>query len=360
MDRYINALNFDFRTNHKILQLISFIDSFKSKWNLLEGKENFFLKELKKIASIESIGSSTRIEGARLSNDEINSLLQNVKITKLTSRDEQEVVGYYDVLQIILENYDTIKISKNYIQQFHQRLLMYSEKDERHRGVYKNLSNQVVAKYPDGTQKIIFNTTEPHLVDGEMNNLIDWTNRQLNSREFHSLIVVAFFVYEFLSIHPFQDGNGRLSRLLTTLLMLKNEYFFIQYISFENLIEKKKKQYYEALMESQKHRNTNKENIDSWILYFLKSIETLIKMLEEKYDAYKSKGGYMNERQKQLVKIIKRNQPIKVADLTTFLPDISINTIKKDLQYLKSEQIIEALGKNKATCYLVKNKSNKT
>ena len=356
MDSLINKINFDFKTNQLILKSISIIDSFKGKWNIVESKENIFLKELKRIATIESTGSSTRIEGAKLTNDEIKKLLENVKITELKSRDEQEVLGYYDVLEIIYENYENIKISKNYIQQLHQTLLKYSPKDDRHRGIYKNLSNKVVANYPNGTQRIIFETTEPHLVESEMNFLFEWTNEQFNSKSLHPLIIIGIFIYEFLSIHPFQDGNGRLSRLLTNLLLLKNKYLFIQYVSFENTIEQKKKMYYEALMDGQKDRYSKKERIDKWMLFFLQSLEALTQRLEQKYDAFKITGKYSNERQKKIKKFITNNQPIKISDLAKSMPDISINTLKKDLQYMKVEQIIESLGKNKGTVYILKDK----
>jgi len=356
MDKYINKINFDFQTNQLILKSISFIDTFKGKWNIVESKENIFLKELRKIATIESIGSSTRIEGAKLTNKEIKELIENIKITELKTRDEQEVIGYYNVLEIINENYENIGISKNYIQQLHQSLLKYSTKDERHRGTYKNLTNKVVANYPDGTQRVIFDTTEPHLVESEMNDLIDWINNQLKSEALHPLIAIGFFIYEFLSIHPFQDGNGRLSRLLTNLLLLKSNYLFIQYVSFENLIEQKKKTYYESLIDGQKDRNSEKEKIDKWMLFFLQAIESLIHRLEQKYNVFKSKGGYLNERQKRIKEFIKTNQPIKLSDLATIMSDISINTLKKDLQYMKTEQIIESIGKNKGSVYLLKEK----
>ena len=354
MDGFINKIDFDFQTNQMILKSISFIDSFTGKWNIVESKENTFLKELRKIATIESIGSSTRIEGAQLTNEEIKRLLEHVKITELKSRDEQEAVGYYDVLEIIYENHENIRISKNYIQQLHQNLLKYSTKDDRHRGVYKNLSNQVIANYPDGTQRVIFVTTEPHLVESEMNYLIEWTNEQITSKSLHPLIVIGLFIYEFLSIHPFQDGNGRLSRLLTNLLLLKNNYLFIQYVSFENVIEQRKKTYYEALMDGQKDRYSQNERIDKWMLFFLQSLETLIHRLEQKYDVFKTKGGYLNDRQKKIKEFITSNQPIKLADLANSMTDISINTLKKDLQYMKAEQIIESLGKNKGTVYILK------
>src|SRR5690606_10232664 len=269
MDKFIQKLNFDFVTNQRILQLIGYIDGFKGKWNIAEKQENRYLKELRKIATIESIGSSTRIEGATLTDQEVKQLLKDVKITKLKTRDEQEVIGYYEVLELIYDNYSDIKLSESYIKQLHQMLLKYSNKDERHRGAYKSLSNQVVATYPTGEQRTIFATTEPALVATEMQELVEWTNEQLEQKNIHHLIVMGSFIYDFLSIHPFQDGNGRLSRLLTTLCLLQNDYSFIQYISFENHIEQNKKTYYEVLMNGQKNRGTTTERIDRWMIFFL-------------------------------------------------------------------------------------------
>ena len=353
MDKYLNKLNFDFLTNQKILNLIAKIDLYKGKWNVIERQENIYLKELRKIATIESIGSSTRIEGGTLTDKEIEELLANVKITELKTRDQQEVIGYYDTLELIYENFDNIKLTENYIKQLHQNLLRHSEKDTRHRGQYKSLSNKVVANYPGGIQKVIFNTTDVHLVESEMNYLINWTNEQLEKKEIHPLIIISHFVYEFLSIHPFQDGNGRLSRLLTTLLLLQNEYMFIQYVSFENLIEKSKKEYYQTLMEGQKNRNKENENISKWTLFFLDKLNELTQKLDAKYDIFKTKGGYLNERQKKIKKYIKKNQPLKISDIAKKFEEININTIKKDLQYMKREKEIRSIGKGKGTVYLI-------
>ena len=353
MDRYINKLKFDFQTNQKILNLISQIDLYRGKWNIIEKQENLYLKELRKIATIESIGSSTRIEGGTLTNKEIEELLNNVKITKFKTRDEQEVIGYYDTLEIIYENYDNIPLSENYIKQLHQNLLRYSDKDTRLRGKYKSLSNKVVENYPGGRQKVIFNTTEVHLVQKEMNDLITWTNEQFEKGEIHPLIIIANFIYEFLSIHPFQDGNGRLSRLLTTLLLLQKGYNFIQYVSFESLIEKTKKVYYQTLMEGQKNRNKKNENISKWTLYFLDKLNLLTQKLDAKYDVFKSKGGYLNERQKEIKEYLIKNQPLKISDIAKRFKNININTLKKDLQYMKKEQVIISVGKGKGTVYLI-------
>jgi len=357
MNKYISKLNFDFQTNQKVLNLISKIDLYKGKWNIIEKKENIYLKELRKIATIESIGSSTRIEGVTLTDEEIKELLKNVKVTELKTRDEQEVIGYYDTLEIIYENYANISSSESYIKQLHQMLLKYSDKDSRHRGGYKSLSNKVVANYPGGIQKVIFKTTEVHLVDTEMSSIIDWTNEQFEKAEIHPLIIISNFIYEFLSIHPFQDGNGRLSRLLTTLQLLQNDYLFIQYVSFENLIEKSKKEYYQALMEGQKNRGKENENIAKWILFFLNKLSELTQKLDAKYDVFKSKGGYLNERQKTIKDYLELNQPMKISDIAKEFEKVNIHTIKKDLQYMKQEKIITSIGKGKGTIYIIeKNK----
>jgi Fic family protein len=235
-------------------------------------------------------------------------------------------------------------------------LLKYSIKDERHRGTYKFLSNKVVATYPTGEQRTIFATTEPALVATEMQELVEWANEQLEQKTIHQLIVVGSFIYDFLSIHPFQDGNGRLSRLLTTLCLLQNNYSFIQYISFENHIEQNKKAYYEALMNGQKNRGTDNERIDLWLIFFLESLKTLTEKLEQKYDVFKTKGAYLNDRQKQIKDFISNNQPIKVSDLAKQFPEIGLSTLKKDLQYLRDEQVLTMIGKGKGSVYILTKK----
>lgn len=347
-------LDFDFKTTQEILKRISAIDGFRATWGSVEKKENRYLKELRQVATIQSIGSSTRIEGASLNDEEIRSLLKNMKITSLKSRDEQEVVGYYEANDIVYSNYKIIPLTENYIRQFHGILLKYSEKDVRHRGKYKNFPNKVVASYPDGKQKVIFNTTEPHLVDKEIQELLQWTNEQLAMGTIHPLMVIPLFIYEFLSIHPFQDGNGRLSRLMTTLLLLRQGYSFVPYVSFENRIESRKKEYYEVLTKGQKNRYTKKEKIDAWLLFFLDCLQEMINILEKKYDLYKDKGGYLNPRQKEMLETIRKHQPVKFSDICLALPMYSPNTIKKDIRHLLNEHYIESIGRNKGTVYNIR------
>jgi Fic family protein len=349
-------LQFDFATTQKVIQQISRIDQFKGVWGNLDQEENRYLREMRKIATIQSIGSSTRIEGSSLTDAEISDLIKNLKISKLQSRDEQEVIGYYDTLEAILTNHADINLTLSAIHGLHNLLLKHSIKDDRHKGKYKEMTNQVVAAYPDGTTRVIFRTTEPFLVQKEMEDLVDWTNDAIAKQEIHPLIVIASFVYEFLSIHPYQDGNGRLSRLLTNLLLIKHGYNFIQYISLEHIIEGNKKAYYQALMEGQKDRYNEQERIDQWILFFLNSLSELIVKLEAKVKEFRALGGYLNERQKRVLEYIRQNQPVKIGDVIVGLEEYKSPSIRKDLQYLVKEMEIEKLGNNKGTVYIIKTK----
>lgn len=348
-----NKYQFDFQTTQEIIKKIGYIDSFKGKWESIQREENKYLKELKKLATIQSIGSSTRIEGATLSNEEIATLIENLEINKLETRDEQEAIGYYEVLEVVLEEFKDIPLTERNISSLHNLLLRFSGKDSSHRGKYKQLSNKVVATYPGGEQRIIFNTTDPYLVKKEMEDLLLWYNEEIDEGGMHPLLCISGFVYEFLSIHPFQDGNGRLSRLLTTLLMLQNGYDFVQYVSFENQIEERKKKYYQVLMQAQQHRGTEKEIINDWVLFFLGSIEIMIAKLENKYQRYKAVGPYLNDRQTAIVKYLETNQPLKIGDIDKNFEDYSIHSIKKDLQYLYQENVIDKLGKGKGTTYFL-------
>ncbi len=352
--KFENNLQFDFSTTQEVIRQIGVIEAFRGKWGAIEQKKNRYLRELLRVATIESIGSSTRIEGAILTNEEIEKLVRNVKITEFKTRDEQEVFGYYEALDLILDHAKEIDLSEAYVKQLHGILLRYSDKDQRHRGGYKTLSNQFVANYPDGSQWIIFNTTVPHLTEAEMYEMVRWVRDALGSGRIHPLLVVGLFIYEFLSIHPFQDGNGRLSRLLTTLLLLKMGYDFAQYVSFENIIEQRKADYYRALMAGQQYRNTDKEVIGEWMIFFLDCLQTLTSRLESKYVLYKEKGGYLNERQQRVLASLQEHQPAKISDLSTLLPELSVNTLKKDLHYMVQQGILERFGEFKATVYLVK------
>ncbi|MBB4080811.1 Fic family protein [Lewinella aquimaris] len=347
-------LQLDFKATQTVIREIAYIDSFKGKWKGLELKESALLRELRQIATIASIGSSTRIEGSALTNEEVESLLSNLSMSELKARDEQEVYGYYEVLELVLESHPDIELTKNNIHHLHKLLLKASAKDEYHRGDYKRTTNKVVAKYPGGSEKVIFNTTEPGKVSDEMEAIIAWTKLHLAGNEYHPLIVIATFVYEFLSIHPYQDGNGRLSRLLTTLLLLRQDYDFMNYASMETEIEKRKKEYYRVLMSCQQNRYTNKENIGDWIVYFLRMLHEAIEILESRFDKIRVAKSYLNDRQKHILSFIRANEPVKISDVSEEFTGETIHTLRKDMGYLKAENKIKQVGKGRATIYYVK------
>ena len=344
-------LSFSSEVYQKLAQQLSVLDTFKGSWKIKENQQGQYLRELRKIATIMSSGSSTRIEGAKLTDQEVEKLLASVKITRFESRDQQEVAGYYDALEVVLGNYGEIEISERYIHQLHGILLKYSDKDQPHRGNYKNSSNKVVANYPDGTKRVLFDPTPPHLTLVEMPQLIDWLNERIKKKDMHPLVTTAGFVYEFLSIHPYKDGNGRLSRLLTTLLMMKQDYQFIQYISFENVIESSKDEYYRVLMDGQQNRYKDNERINSWVLYFMKSLITLTERLEAKYETYSKLKIALNKRQQQVLDFITDNEPVQVGDIVKALGEYSRNTLKKDLAYLVREKLLLKTGERKGTRY---------
>jgi Fic family protein len=348
-----SKLLFDFSTQQAVLRKIATIDAFQSRWKIEQIDEQAFLKEMQRRTMLESTGSSTRIEGSTLTNNEVESLLKQMKVTQLKTRDEQEVAGYYEVLTLVLDTFMDIPLSENYIGQLHGLLLRHSAKDQRHRGTYKALSNQVVATSPGGTQRTVFNTTLPHLTPAAMQELVTWTNKTFEEDTLHPLLTIAVFVYEFLSIHPFQDGNGRLSRLLTTLLLLKYGYDFVLFSSFENLIEERKRDYYRALMDGQQKRGQTDqpEIIEKWVLFFLDSLLTLTQRLTEKRQAYFTVKEYLNERQKQILDILRKNSPIQLAEINRILPEISRSTLKRDLSILVERRLLTQVGNGRGVRY---------
>ena len=344
-------LNFSGSIFLKIMKQLSIIDSFNGEWKAIELSSSRHLKELRNIATIESIGSSTRIEGATLSDDEVGKLLKLVRITKLESREQQEVVGYYEALKVVLDNYQEIEITERYIHQLHSILLKYSDKDQKYKGKYKSLSNQVVANYPDGTQRTIFKTTDPALTVKETRALLAWIRERFEVADMHPVFSTAAFVYEFLLIHPYQDGNGRLSRLLTTLLLMKQGYEFTQYVAFEHIIEERKEDYYGALMEGQKNRYQATESMEKWILFFLESLVELTNRLKVKHESFKKLELLLNKRQQQVVAYLKEKKVAKIKDIHEGLINYSRNTLKKDLAFLVNEGVIIRTGSGRGTEY---------
>lgn len=273
---------FDFRLENissDIWLKITQIESFKGKW---EGSTNLspqILGRLKQSILVTSTGASTRIEGSKLSDKDIEKMIRGISIQKFTNRDEQEVQGYYELLQNVFNSWESLIFNENIIKHFHKELLKYVRKDVLHRGEYKKKENTVVMINNEGNQVgVLFETTKAYLTPKEMSELIDWTKNALEQNKYHPLLIIANFIVEFLKIHPFEDGNGRLSRILTNLLLLKLGYAYIPYTSHEKLIEDNKPEYYIALRQSQKTLKTKRADISPWVNFFLDVLLTQSQM----------------------------------------------------------------------------------
>jgi Fic family protein len=256
--------------SNEIWVKITQIEELKGRWTASSSLSPQILGRLKRSVLITSTGASTRIEGARLSDEDIEKMLRGISIQKFTNRDEQEAQGYFELLQNVFDSYLSLSFSENLIKHFHKELLKHVEKDVLHRGDYKKQENKVEMIDQAGNSiGILFDTTPAYLTPKEMMELVDWTRQSLMEKKYHPLLIIGNFIVEFLNIHPFQDGNGRLSRILTNTLLLQQGYLYMPYISHEKLIEDNKPEYYLALRQSQKTFKTNKQDITSWLNFFL-------------------------------------------------------------------------------------------
>uniref|UniRef100_UPI00404AD31D Fic family protein n=1 Tax=Flavobacterium sp. TaxID=239 RepID=UPI00404AD31D len=343
-----NVYNFKINIDWELIGVISQIDRFDASWATIEKKEGQSLKQLKSIATVRSVGASTRIEGSKMSDDEVNNLLQELDITKLEDRDSQEVVGYFHACDVISESFIDIDISESSIKNLHNILMKYSKKDEWHRGKYKQHSNAVEANFPDGTKQIVFQTMEAGFpTEDAMRALINWYHFDSKT---HPLVKCALFTYEFLSIHPFQDGNGRLSRLISTLLLLKNGYNWIQFVSFEHEIENRKPEYYRVLRSCQSQRPN--ENVSDWSNFFFDALKNIQEQLMLKL---KNNGIeiQLSPREKSILTFIENNAGCKSGDIAKKL-GIPSPTIKRILPELIIKNLIEKHGNGPSTNYSVK------
>jgi len=336
-----------------ILFIIAELDEFKGAWRALGRLAPERLSALLHVATIESIGSSTRIEGARLSDREVEKLLSKLKINSFRTRDEQEVAGYSDVIETVFMNWKNIVLSENHIRQLHNDLLKYSDKDERHRGEYKKLNNHVEAFDETGKSiGIIFQTATPFDTPRLMTELVEWTNTALEENHHHSLITIAVFVVTFLQIHPFQDGNGRLSRILTTLLLLRAGYLYVPYSSLESVIEQNKESYYLALRRTQGTIQSEAPDWEPWILFFLRALQQQKRKLEVKVEKENLMQKRLPELSLQILDTI-RSHGRTTLSAAVAATSGNRNTVKRHLQNLVAEGYLLKQGRGKATWYIL-------
>ena len=340
------------RVTREILGLIAEIDEFKGAWLAIGRLAPERLSRLRHVATIESIGSSTRIEGATLSDREVEQLLSAIEVGSFATRDEQEVAGYADTMNTVFTAWDVIDLTENHVRQLHRDLLQYSHKDERHRGAYKTLPNHVEAFSPGGTRLgVIFETAAPFDTPRLTAGLLTWTRKGLaRPADLHPLLVIAVFVVAFLAIHPFQDGNGRLSRILTTLLLLRAGYAYVPYCSLESVIERSRDAYYLALRRTQGTLRTDAPDWGPWLTYFLTALQRQKRHLQEKIDHERAMLGDLPELSVRILEIARDHGRVTIRAAAA-ATGASRNTIKDYVRALTREGHLTRHGAGRGTWY---------
>ena len=332
----------------EMLRLVSEIDEFKGHWRTWQSLTPDRLQGMRRVATIESIGSSTRIEGSRLSDREVESLLGRLETKSFATRDEQEVAGYAFVMEQVFAHASEIPLTANMLKQLHRDLLQYSIKDERHRGEWKSQSNHVAAFDADGRELgIVFETSSPFDTPAHMDALLDWHRRSEADTGLHPLLRIGIFTVIFLAIHPFQDGNGRLSRILTTLL-LRAGYGHVPYSSLESIIEQNKEGYYLALRRTQTTWRENAADWPAWLLFFLRSIRHQIARLQRRLDANRPQ---LSPLARQLAALFETRETLTNAQATA-LTGSNRSTLKAKFAELVATGLVEAYGKGRGVFYV--------
>lgn len=335
----------------EILNLIAELDEFKGAWRALGTLAPDRLSALRRVATIESIGSSTRIEGSRLSDREVERLLSNIEIKSLETRDEQEVAGYAETMELIFRSWAEISPTENHIRQLHRDLLRYSDKDEHHRGRYKRQPNSIAAFDESGHQVgVVFETAAPFDTPRLMAELITWTTKAFASHRLHPLLVTSIFTVVFLAIHPFQDGNGRLSRIITTLLLLRAGYSYVPYSSLESVIEQSKESYYLALRQTQGTIRAKAPNWQPWVLFFLRALQQQTKRLAKKVERERIILAVLPELSVRILEHAREHGRVTISDIVT-LTGTSRNTLKQHFRQLVAQGHLALRGSGRGAWY---------
>jgi Fic family protein len=339
------------RITPEILSLIARIDEFKGAWRALGTLAPDRLSALRRVATIESIGSSTRIEGSKLSDRDVERLLSNLEIKTFTTRDEQEVAGYAEVMELVFSSWQDISLTENHIRQLHRDLLVYSEKDAWHRGNYKTSPNHVTAFDEEGAQiGVVFETATPFDTPGKMNELVTWMREERDLKRLHPLLLIGLWVVVFLEIHPFQDGNGRLSRILTTLLLLQAGYAYVPYSSLESVVEQNKEAYYLALRQTQRTIRTDAPDWQSWLIFFLRSLAEQVRRLNQKVEREKLVLAPLPELSLQILEFTREHGRITMGEAIR-LTGASRNTLKHHFRSLSEQGHLRQRGEGRGVWY---------
>jgi Fic family protein len=333
----------------ELLRLIGEIDEFKGYWRKLREIRAERLGELRQVTTIESSGSSTRIEGAELSDEEVARVLGGLSLDSFRTRDESEVRGYGELLQLIFDHSGDVPLDERHIKQLHGILLRYSERDAWHRGEYTKNDSHVKARHADGRVEIIFRTATPFDTPRLMAALTTETNAASVGRVTHPLVVIARFLVEFLGIHPFQDGNGRLARALTSLLLLQAGYEYVPYASLERVIEENKGAYYTALRTSQLAMRDRPRAFGEWLLFFLRALRTQQQNLIAKLDIERSMVELSAVQERMLVLVDQHGRVTSTLLARTLrLPG---RTVRYHLDVLIRNGLLEPKGEKRGRTY---------
>ena len=335
----------------EILNIIAELDEFKGAWQALGRLAPERLSSLQRVASIESIGSSTRIEGSKLSDREVEKLLSKVEVKSFDTRDEQEVAGYAETMELVFRSWKEITLTENHLKQLHRDLLRFSEKDAHHRGEYKTQPNSVAAFDEAGKEiGVVFETATPFDTPRLMTEAVGWVKERMENRQLHPLLVTAIFIVVFLEVHPFQDGNGRLSRILTTLLLMRAGYAYVPYSSLEGVIEQNKEGYYLALRQTQGAIRSNAPDWQPWLLFFLHALQQQMKALGQKVERERIFLSAMPELSVQIVEYAREHGRVTIGEIVA-VTSTSRNTLKPHFRQLLAKGHLVMHGGGRGAWY---------
>lgn len=330
--------------DNEILGLVAQIHEYKGRLELYLKQKPEKLDKLIEIAKIQSTEASNEIEGIRTTNTRLKQLVADK--TTPRNRDEEEIMGYRDVLNTIHENYEYIPVRANYILQFHRDLFQYSEKGIS--GCFKNTQNYISATDSEGNEFVLFTPLAPYETPAAVDAICESYNRMFDTQEIDTLILIPVFIHDFLCIHPFNDGNGRMSRLLTTLLLYRSGYMIGKYISLESKIAKNKKLYYDALEACQRGWHENQEEPAPFIKYLLRTILAAYRDFEERVDLVREKLPAAEiVRHAVYGKIGKFTK----SDIMELCPTIGKTSVENSIKQLVDRGVLIKHGSGRSTYY---------
>ena len=339
----------------EMLRLIAELDEFKGRWREMHSLSPQKMTSLRKVATIQSVGSSTRLEGSKLNDREVEDLLGRPGVTEFRSRDEEEVAGHAYVMDQVIDAFEQIPVTENMIGLLHRDLLRYSTNAERHRGQYKTLPNHVAAFDADGKEiGIIFQTTSPFDTPREMESLVAWFTKAGREQSLHPLLLVGVFIVVFLAIHPFQDGNGRLSRALTTLTLLRAGYSHVSYSPLESIIESTKEGYYRALRRTQSTLASESPDWEAWLMFFLRSLTKQKDALALEISSARTRDEELHPLAGKIARLLADHETLTLGQVVK-LVEGKPSTVKLRLRELVDLGMLEPRGKGRGAYYVRKN-----